>query len=167
MFSVNDYVVHGTTGVCQITAISKDEYCGNDTEYYVLRPVFNNTMTIKTPLSNTNSMRQVLSKEEVLTLIKSMPDKETLPFNSDKERTAQLKNALKSGNNEERIKIVKTLYFEKEAKSALNKKLNKADDDIMKTAERLINEEFAVALGIAPDEVVKFIIDHIEEYKST
>lgn len=166
MFSVNDYVVHGTTGVCQIIAITKDEYSGNETDYYVLRPVFNNIMTIKTPLNKTNLMRPILTKNEALALIATMPDKEIISFNSDKDRATLFKNALRTGDNEDRIKIIKTLYLEKEAKSAINKKLNKSDDDIMKTAERLINEEFAIALGISPDEVVKFIIDYIEQHNN-
>ncbi|NLO98057.1 MAG: hypothetical protein GX091_08320 [Peptococcaceae bacterium] len=37
------------------------------------------------------------------------------------------------------------------------KKLAKADEDIMKIAEKNMNEEFAAALNISPDEVISYI----------
>jgi CarD family transcriptional regulator len=61
----------------------------------------------------------------------------------------------------ERIKIIKTLYLEKEAKSMINKKTTKVDDNIMKTAEGQLNEEFAIAVNISPDEVVNYITEYI------
>jgi CarD family transcriptional regulator len=167
MFKINDYVMYGLTGVCQITDIRRDEYFGNETEYYVLRPVYSNTMTIKTPVNNPKVlMRAVLTKDEVLSLIATMPEKEPFVITNDKDKNTIFKTALKTGKNEERIKVIKTLYLEKEAKSMLNKKLAKVDDDMMKTAEGQLNEEFAIALNISPDEVVDYIheyISHLED----
>jgi len=39
MFKINDYVVYGSTGVCQIIDISKEKNLSNDEiQYYVLQP---------------------------------------------------------------------------------------------------------------------------------
>lgn len=163
MYKLSDYVVYGSTGVCQITDITKEDYFGTENEYYVLRPVYNHSMTIKTPLNNQSVvMRPVLTKDEVLSIIATMPEKETLLISSDKDRSSIFKTALKTANNDEIIKVIKTLYLEKEEKSLTNKKLTKVDDDIMKNAERLLNEEFAIALNISPDEVTQYILDTIE-----
>ncbi|MGI6093586.1 MAG: transcriptional regulator [Veillonellaceae bacterium] len=160
MFKVNDYVVYGATGVCQITDVVKNSYCGTETEYYVLHPVYHNNMTIKVPVSN-SSMRPILTRDEVLSLIASMPDRETIWIDDQRERTNIFKAALKSHKSDDLIRIIKALYHEKQAKAATNKRLAKTDEDIMNSAEKLLYEEFAIALNISPAEVVPYIFDFI------
>lgn len=165
MFKINDYVVYGSIGVCQITDIRKDEYSNSDeTEYYVLDPVYNNNnnMTIKIPVSNLKiPMRAVLTKDEVLSLIASMPEKETIWIEDNRQRIEYFNTILKSSKSEDWVTLVKTIHLEKEARSVEGKSLTKRDEDIMNMAEKLLNEEFAVALDISPDEVLPYIIEHI------
>ncbi|MGI5920980.1 MAG: CarD family transcriptional regulator [Syntrophomonadaceae bacterium] len=165
MFKVNDYVVYGLTGVCRITDIRKDEYINNDeTQYYVLEPVYDKNMTIKVPVNNRNIlMRSIITKDDALSLIEKMPEIETVMIDDEKERSAYFKSALRLARNEERVKIIKTLYLEREAKTAIGKKLSRTDEDIMNTAEKQLCEEFAVALNIPPDQVVSYIIEHIPQ----
>ncbi len=163
MFKVNDYVVYGMTGVCQISAIGKDEYDkDNDTQYYVLTPVFSSNMTIRVPVNSKKlHMRPVMTKKEVLALIASMPEQETLWTDDDRQRAASFQTALRSGKSEEWIKLIKTLHTEKEYRSSIGKKLTKTDEDLMNNAERQLNQEFAIALGIDPEEVLDFILEHV------
>lgn len=165
MFKVKDYVVYGLTGVCQITDIGKDEYCqDNDTQYYVLTPVFSSNMTIRVPVNSKKvQMRPVMTREEVLALIASMPEQETLWTDDDRQRAASFQTALRSGKSEEWIKLIKTLHTEKESRSTIGKKLTKTDEDLMNNAERQLNQEFAIALGITPEEVLDFILEHVPE----
>lgn len=163
MFKINDYVVYGTTGVCQITDIERDTYINDDEkEYYVLRPVYDDKTVIKTLVNNPKVvMRAVINKEDVLLLIAAMPNQETIWIDDERERNEKFKTALKSGNNEDWLKIIKTLYLKKEEKMEAGKKLTKTDENIMKIAERQLYEEFAVALNITPDEVLPYILEHI------
>ncbi|MGE5453843.1 MAG: CarD family transcriptional regulator [Methylocystaceae bacterium] len=165
MFKVNDYVVYGSTGVCQITDISKNEYTSdNETEYYVLHPVFSNNMTIMIPVNNTKVvMRAIITKDAVASLLASIPEQETIWIDDERERVNNFKAALKTGESEEWFKIIKTLHLEKEAKSVIGKKLTKTDEDIMNTAEKQLYEEFALALNISPDEVSPYIHEHISK----
>ncbi|HWR43229.1 CarD family transcriptional regulator [Sporomusa sp.] len=166
MFKVNDYVIYGSTGVCKITDIGRDKYSSDETEYYILHPVHNNNMTIKTPVNNPSVlMRPILTKDEVLSLITSMPEKETFLIDNNRERSITFKAALKTHQDEELIRIIKTLYLEKQAKSVVNKKLTKTDEDIMNTAEKQLYEEFAIALNISPDEVLPYILEHISYHE--
>ena len=165
MFKVNDYVVYGSTGVCQITDIKKDEnICSDEAEYYVLHPVYNNNMTIKTPVNNPNPlMRPIITKDDILSLITMMPDIEPILIDNEKHKCDNFKVALRTGKNEEWVKIIKTLYLEKEAKSVVNKRLTKTSEGLMDNAEKQLNEEFAIALNISPDEVLSYILEHIPE----
>lgn len=160
MFKVNDYIVYGVNGVCQITDIRKDNYNNIDeTEYYVLNPVYSNNMTIMVPVNNPNIvMRSIITENDVLSIIAIMTEKETIWIDDNKQRSNDFKAALRTGKPEEWIKIIKTLY---EAKSVLGKKLTKADEDIFNTTEERLNQEFSIALNISSDEVVPYILEHI------
>ncbi|HPF20004.1 MAG TPA: CarD family transcriptional regulator [Syntrophomonas sp.] len=163
MFKVSDYVVYSTTGVCRITAIGKDEYAGNnDTEYYVLHPVYDTNMTIKIPVNNPKiAMRPILTQEEVLSLIAAMPTQETIWIEDNRERNELYKTILKRGTCQEWIKLIKTLHVEKEARLANGKTLTSTDEEIMRAAEKQLHEEFAIALNISPDKVLPYILEHI------
>jgi CarD family transcriptional regulator len=92
-----------------------------------------------------------------------MPEKETIWIDDSRERSEYFKAALKTRKSEEWVKLIRTLYLEKEARSAVGKTLMKIDEDIMNTAEKQLNEEFAIALNISPDEVIPYIIEHISQ----
>ncbi len=167
MFKVNEYVVYGLTGVCKIADIRKDEYVSNDeNQYYILNPVSDQNMTIRIPVNNKNVlMRPVITKEDALSLIAEMPEKETIWTDDERQRSVSFKTALRSAKSEEWVKIIKTLYLEKEARSVVGKKLTKTDEEIMNTAEKHLTEEFAIALDIPQDQVVSYILEHIHENK--
>ncbi|XER11640.1 hypothetical protein SATMO3_18100 [Sporomusa aerivorans] len=130
----------------------------------MLQPVYNTNVTIKTPVNNSNAaMRPIISKDEILALIAMMPEIEPVLVDNEKQRSEQFRAALKTGKTEEWIKIIKTLYLDKKAKSAVNKKLTKTEEGIMNSAEKQLNEEFATALNISPDEVVPYILDRMPE----
>jgi len=163
MFKVNDYVIYNSMGVYQIIDIREEKDINdNNTEYYVLKPVYGNNLTIKTPVNNTKVfMREILKKEEVLSLIESLPEQETVWIEDDRKRNETFRASLKTGDSGEWVKLIKTIYLEKQKKSADGKKLMKADEDIMRIAEKNLCEEFAVALNIEPEEVVSYILEHV------
>lgn len=167
MFKVNDYVVYGSTGVCQIQNIRKGEYNDNyETDYYVLHPVYSDNMTIMIPVNNPNIvMRAISTKDDALSLIAMIPGMDTVWIDDDKQRVNIYKAALRTGKTEEWVKIIKTLYLEKEAKFSVGKKLKKTDEEILNTAEKNLNEELAIALNISLDEVVAYISEHIPQNK--
>lgn len=167
MFKVNDYVVYGLTGVCQITDIQKDKLTGDqESDFYVLKPVFSENMTIKIPVNNRKvPMRKTISKEEALELIAVMPQQETEWVEDNRVRNESFKAALRTGKSEDWARLIRTIYLERTEKAAAGKKLAKTDEDIFRTAEKQLNEEFAIALGISPDEVASFIIKHIPSGK--
>lgn len=76
-------------------------------------------------------------------------------------RSEYFKAILKSKESEDWVKLIKTLFLEKEARSLVGKTLTKTDEGIMNTVEKLLYEEFAIALGISPDEVLAFIEEYI------
>ncbi|NLL51165.1 MAG: transcriptional regulator [Peptococcaceae bacterium] len=159
MFKLNDYVVYNSTGVYKIVDIRKEKDINDEyVDYYILEPVYGHNLTVKIPITNRKvSMRKIMSKDEVLALISAMPDIEPVWINDDRKRYESFKSALKTAECLEWVKIVKTMYLKKQERMSDGKKLAKADEDIMKAAEKNMNEEFAAALNISPDEVIPYI----------
>ncbi|WP_286316049.1 CarD family transcriptional regulator [Romboutsia ilealis] len=165
MFKVNDYIMYGLTGVCQVVDITKESFIDNlQKEYYVLKYIYDNNTIIKIPTDNEKiSMRKLLSKEDIATLINSMPNSETIWIDNDRKRNEEFKSILKTGDIENLVKLIRSIYLDKEYKQSIGKKLYKVDDEIMQTAERLLNEEFATILNISPDEVSTYISTHVPQ----
>lgn len=165
MFKVNDYIMYGLTGVCQVVDITKESFIDNlQKEYYVLKYIYDNDTIIKIPTDNEKiPMRKLLSKEDMATLINSMPNSETIWIDNDRQRNEEFKSILKTGDTENLVKLIRSIYLDKEHKQSIGKKLYKVDDEIMQTAERLLNEEFATILNISPDEVATYISTHIPQ----
>ncbi len=163
MLKINDFVIYGLMGVYKIVDIAKEENIYNiETEYYVLQPLCDNNLTIKCPVDSPKILiRKVISKEEALSLIETIPGTETVWIENNRERNLRFKASLNTGECEEWIKLLKTLYIEKQKKTVAGKKLGKADEDIMKAAETNLFEEFSIALNISPNLVISFIEDHL------
>ena len=165
MFKVNDYIMYGMTGVCQVVDITKESFIDNlQKEYYVLKYIYSNDTIIKIPTDNKKvPMRKILSKGEVTTLINSMPNSETIWIDDDRKRNEEFKSILKTGDIENLVKLIRSIYLDKEYKKSIGKKSYKVDEEIMQMAERLLNEEFATILNISPNEVATYISSHIPQ----
>ena len=165
MFNVDDYIMYGMTGVCKVLDITKEKLINDvQREYYVLSPIYSDSTIIKTPVDNKKIlMRNIISKEDVASLINDIPNMETSWIDNEKIRSQQFKTMLKSGQCEELIKIIRSIYFNKEYTKTIGKKSPQADNDIMKEAERLLNEEFATILNISPNDVTSYISSQIPQ----
>ena len=106
-------------------------------------------------------MRKIISKGYMTSLINDMTNMETLWIDDEKTRNKQFKTMLKSGECEELITLIRSIYLNKKERKSFGKKSFKTDDEIMQTAEKLLNEEFGVILGIPPEEVPNYIKNHI------
>lgn len=169
MFSKNDYIVYGTTGVCKIIDVIKKKFGSNkEREYYVLKPTYESNSTIYAPVdSEAISIRKIMTVKEVYDLISTMPDNETIwidDFNLRKEKYIEI---LKKGDKKELVKLIKTLYIQKEEKKEDGKKLYVSDEKIMTDAQRLLHEEFALVLNIKVEEVLPFILGELEPTEKT
>lgn len=163
MFNVDDYIMYGMTGVCKVVDITNEKFInGEKRKYYVLNPIYNNDTTIKVPLDNDKiPMRKVISKGDMTSLINDIPNMEILWIDDEKKRMAQFETMLKSGQCEELIKLIRNIKFSKKYARSIGKKLYKSDRDIMKEAERLLTEEFAIILNIYPNEANSYILSQI------
>jgi CarD family transcriptional regulator len=166
MFDINEYVVYGTVGVCRVVDYRKESFGSiEEKEYYILEPVHVKNSSIYVPADNQDVIRKmqpVLTVEEVYELIDSITDEETTWISNDTQRREKFSQIIKSGNRKEILKLIKALYQHREERLESGRKLYAADENILNTAERLINNEFALVLNIEPEDVVPFIRNHLK-----
>ena len=163
MFQVNDVVMRGTSGICTIVDIRKENFRGKPEMYYVLQPIHERT-TIYCPVeSDKLKIRKLLTREEIAELIAAMPDTENIWIEHDPERKEKFNAILKRGEHRELICLLKTLYQKREEKQRIGKKFHLADERVMKEAEQLLHGEFAYVLGIAEEEVLPYILGQLKK----
>lgn len=167
MFSKGEYVVYGTNGICLVDDIgpmrnSEEE----DKLFYILRPVNSTASVLYVPLDNSvlcGKMRYVYTKtqlEQVLTDVKV----NSLAWIDDrKNRLNTFRDMLHNGDMTTHILLVSCIYEKKKLLDAAGKRLSDADDGILRSAERMVSEEFAWALGITKNEVSSYILNYLEK----
>ncbi len=113
MFKVNDVVVY-IRDVCKITSIN------NTTKYYTLKPIDDDSLTIKIPFDN-DRVRGVISKKEVEDIIKEIPNVTLIEFKNPKMVENEYRKLLYSNDHLNLIKIIKTTHLRNKERVDNNK----------------------------------------------
>lgn len=166
MFQKGEYIVYGSSGVCQVEEIGPMNMSGiaKGKLYYTLLPVYSSGSRIYTPVDNEKIvMRQILSKEEAMKLIDDIPQIEPLWVNDEKKREELYSQKMKTCSFVEWIKIIKTLYLRRKSRIEGGKKLASVDERYLKLAEDNLYGELAIALEMKKEEVEPFITSHIHD----
>ena len=169
MYNVNDMVVYGNQGVCEVVNIGTLSMSMVDKRkmYYTLRPFYHKDAAVYVPVDNVSAvMRPVISKNEAEKLIKKIPDIDYAWIVNEQERETQYKSALRTCDCEELIKIIKTLFRRKKSRIDAGKKVTVVDERYFKQAENQLYEELAFALGIDKGEVSDYINKTIAREKA-
>ena len=158
MFKINDYVVYGQNGVCMIEDIEKMMLKDEEQEFYILAPINNKKMTIKIPVNNkTMSIRELMSKNEVMNLIECISKKETIDIDDFRKKNQEYKLIIRSGDGLEIIKVINSINLEKDEKASIGKRINKTEDDMLMSAKKQLYQEISIVLGIDINEVEDYI----------
>ena len=166
MYSVGAVVIYKNEGVCKITDTVTKRFRDKNIEYYVLKPIHKENSEIFVPKNNSvlvEKMRQVLSKDEIMKLIKEMPKEGSIWIENSDERKESYRKILERGERTELVKLIKTLYMHKQKQKKSGKKLHIADEKILKDAEHMLYDEFAYVLDIPHNEVVPFISGQLQQ----
>ena len=164
MFEKGSYIVDGNSGVCQVEDIITMDMKGvpRDRLFYVLNPSAQKGGKIFTPVDNEKThMRPVLTPEEASKLIDEIPEIEELWIANEKLREAQYKECMKSCDCKEWIKIIKTLYLRKRARSAQGKRITSTDEKYLRMAEDYLYTELEIPLGIPKARMEAYIGERV------
>lgn len=160
MYQKGDKVVCSSKGVCSIQEITTLNMPGVDRarEYYILKPLYIAASTVYLPVDTAeNTLRRVLSREEVRQLIARIPQIPPIAIASDKLLEQEYKACLRTDRCEEWIRIIKTIYNRKQKRTAAGRKVTAVDAKYFKIAQDCLYGEFAVSLEVPKDHVGGYI----------
>lgn len=166
MFKKGDVVVYGKNGICSVDDVKEMDFAGEKGMYYVLKPKSSHGSTVYVPLSKENlvsKLRSVMTKNEIDMLIESTRNDEIKWSDSKNERHEKFNEIVLGGNSRELLLLVSCLYLKKQERESMGKHLSSTDEGILKVAERLIEEEFSMALECTPGEVSQYISNKLSE----
>lgn len=161
MFEIGQIVMHPSLGICKIESITSKRITKDEKkDYYVLKPIYSNTnTTIFLPVDcNKVGVRKPISAKEIEDIIKSVDISDNLCIKNNVQREEIYYEILKSGEHVKLIQLICELHRQQVQRKAKGKQLRIAESKVLKSAERIINEEFAYALNLEIDEAAPFII---------
>ena len=158
MHEINEYIIY-KRAVCRISDILPKYY--KDTDYYILIPLSDDTLTIKVPVNN-KEIKSLLTKKEIDNLIKKIPDIKTIT-SDNKQLENNYKELLQSGSHEDLIKIIKTTYLRNKERIDNNKKTTDKDTYYFNLAEEYLYNEIATVLNITYDEAKEYVLNSVSK----
>lgn len=165
MFKKEDIVVNKKGQVCKIIDILENFDVGlGENTYYVLTPYFNeknDSIKYYIPADKTGIIRSALAKEEILSLIDSIPEIKEIWITNPKIRKTKFKELYDTGEPVEIFRLIKSFEKKKRELEKENKFLSFTDESFLREIKTNIYNEFSVALNIPSSEIENFIYDRL------
>lgn len=166
MFSVGDYVIYGSEGVCKVDDIGVPCIAGLDSgkTYYTLHSVYRSGI-IHTPTDTKITMRKVISKSDAEELIGNIGAiKSDLDVPKDaKQANIFYRDLVRSYECINLISVIKYVFIKQKIFAKMKKNLPAVDVKFSKMAEEMLYSEFAFVLGKKPNEIKQDIAKCFEE----
>ncbi len=160
MFCVGQTVLYGSNGVCMVDDVTEKRIGKTKMQYYVLKPLCNNTSTLFVPTANqqlVSKMRRILTEDEAEAILRDLPP--CGDWNDNKqERSEQFRAIITEGSCVELIRLIRLVRTHEQEQLAGGKRLHITDERFLKEAENTICEEFSLVLHISRDEVLERIL---------
>ncbi len=160
MFQEKEMIIYGNHGICEVEHVGKLNMPMIDPDrlYYTLQPCKEKASLIYAPVENNKTtMRKTMTKEEAKELLKQVPQLDTIWIANDRERESCYKEAIKSCNCHELIRIIKTLYLRKRKRMEDGKKPTAIDERYFHQAEEQLYGELSFVLKLDKNEIEKQI----------
>jgi len=165
MFKKDDIVIYSGYGLCQVVDVTTMNMNGipKDKLYYTLHQLSGNGGTIYTPVEHKEKvLREVITREEAQELIEGMDEIEDLWVTDERLRENQYKEAVKSCNCREWIRIIKCLYSRKQDRLAQGKKMTSVDEKYFNIAKECLYSELSISMDIPMEDMEAYITDKID-----
>lgn len=165
MYKKGDYVIKIPEGICKIEDIGYLDISHPNThkKYYMLVPISEKSSKIYVPVDAAEKrIRTLISKEDAMKFIKLIPEIVEKDIPNEKLREQEYKTALLSGNQNQIVSVIKSIYTRKQERMEHGKKITATDDKYFKQAKDILYSELSFVLHIPKENMEQFILDTIE-----
>ena len=165
MFKPGTYVVCGQHGVCRVDNVGtlKLSEATKDKQYYTLSKVYSQNGVLYIPTDTDKIvMRPVITRDEAESLISHMKEIKPIEITNEKHKDDIFKQAFRTCDSKEWVRVIKTLYERKKERIARGKKVTASDERYLRTAEDNLYGELAISLDMDKRDVESYIYQRIE-----
>ena len=163
MYHINDTIIYRGSGICKIEDIRTEHFGKVSGEYYVLTPVGERVSSrYFVPVGSENGkFYRLLNKEELDGLFEKAEKCEKVWIDDEKKRQEVFSAIIKSADRPKIISMIGEICEKQEEKRTAGKKLRAFDEQFLKEAQSLIENEIAYVAAIDPGEVRPYILKRL------
>ena len=155
MYAIGDTVMYKSEGPCTIVEICEKDFSGSLAKYYLLRPVFKPSANLYIPLDNeilTSKMKPIITKEEAEKTISDFKSENPGWVDNATDRKKMYKDAFESSNRLDLLRAIRMVRTYRDSSDKSSKKPHVFDLQFIRDAERCMEEELNIVLGMQRDE---------------
>ena len=160
MFVCGDQIVYGVHGVCTVIGTEFRRVDKSTVEYYVLEPNDQPGARFYVPTQNqlaTAKMRQLLSGEEIVSMLRSNALATEEWIADDNRRKYRYREMISSGDRAELIRMLYTMRQKKQELELSGKKFHQCDENFLKDAQKLLGSEISHVMHIPRDDLEAYV----------
>lgn len=159
MYKVGDVVIYSTHGLCSIEDICEQTFNDITKTYYVLQPLNEPQLIIRTPIDNSKKqLRDIIKKEEALKILHSFTSPGEEWIEQSTHRLRFYLEIIKSGNRQKQANLLNTLLRKKLEYSVTEKKFPNQEEKLLQSLQDNIFSEFSIALDKSSDEIYDYVL---------
>lgn len=165
MYSIGDYVIHKSRGLCRIVDIATLDFDDVDRNrlYYFMIPEGSTSSRIYVPVESAEAaFRKPITREAALKLIDELPYLDDVKIEIEKQRENIYKDAIKDDDCRELFRLIRTTHRRRADRMAHGRKSTAIDERYMKAAEDVLYGELSYSLKVDRKDIDKFITQRLE-----
>ena len=164
MFEVGEKVLYSVNGVCEITDITEKTFGKTVMQYYVLKPLYNESSTLFVPVNNENlvrKMKKLMTKPELDDTLSDVSANDSVWNDNEVQRKEEFRQTISFGNISDILVQLKSVWLHRRKQNEKGRKLHITDEVFLRDAEKIIKEEISTVIGVNQDEVIPYVKDKI------
>lgn len=165
MFQVGDHVLYGIHGICRITDVEERTADRKKVCYFVLEPQEQAGAKYYIPTHNEAALaklRHVIGKEELDALLKSDAVRIDVWISDENQRKQRYRELINGGDRTALLQMIGSLHRHRAQQAEAGRKFHQCDENFLRDAQRLINAEFSLVLGIDREQVGSYVLAAME-----
>lgn len=163
MFEKETAVIYKGAGICRIADIRKERFGKAYREYYVLTPMYETVSSrFFVPVgSEAEKFKPVLTAAETDPLFAEAEALDFLWIENDKLRKRGFAEIIKEADRATVIRAVAETCIRQDERRRIKGKLRASDEQFLKDAQKIVENELAFVLKVEPENVREIIIERL------
>lgn len=164
MYQIGDLVLYGVHGVCKIAGIETKTVNRKKIDYYILQPINQDGATYFIPANNEtvlSKIRPIMTKDEIEKLLSSDSDVSGMWIPEENARKQRYRELIVSGDRVKLLQMIRILDRHKKEQQTAGRKFHQCDENFMRDAIKLLDEELAVVLNMDRTKVKEYVTERL------